>query len=145
MMMLPLFSPLILNFVFSFFHWLIFLLCFSWLCFRGFGSPYKPATSLSVPLSKLFTAMLWHGYALSPSETVFYCMIQTAIGPLPTLSKIFEWCIAIDHGSAFTTSSLQFGFKCGLSIHLCSYRSYKEFGCSLQHQWLPYLQMLLRC
>ena len=46
-------------------------------------------------------------------------MIQTA-ALAPTLSKIFKWCILIDHGSAFTTSSLQFGFKHGLSTRLCT-------------------------
>ena len=37
-----------------------------------------------------------------------------------TLSKIFEWTILIDYRLAFSTSSLQFGFKQGLSTQLCT-------------------------
>ena len=41
-----------------------------------------------------------------------------------TLSKMFQWCILIDHAelSIYHISSLQFGFKLGLSTHLCTGR-----------------------
>ena len=88
--------------------------------------------SLRYSLSYIFTAMLRHGYVPTslrdcvlrpiikpgkdPSDSDSYRPIALA----PTLSKIFEWCILIDHGAAFMTSSLQFGFKKGLSTHLCT-------------------------
>ena len=90
------------------------------------------ATSLSEPLSQLFTAMLRHRYVPAPLRD---CVLQPIIKPgkdpcdsdsyrpialAPTLCKIFERCILIDHGATFTTSSLQFGFKKGLSMHLCT-------------------------
>ena len=51
-----------------------------------------------------------------PSDSDSYRPIALA----PTLSKVFEWCILIDHRSSFATSSLQFGFKQGLSTDLCT-------------------------
>ena len=51
-----------------------------------------------------------------PSDSDSYRPIALA----PTLSKIFEWTILIDHRSAFSTSSLQFGFKQGSSTQLCT-------------------------
>ena len=63
------------------------------------------ATSLSVPLSKLFTAMLRHGYvSKSLRDCVLHPMVKPGKDPCdsdsyrpialaPTLSKIFEWCI----------------------------------------------------
>ena len=86
-MMLPLFSLSILRFC------LVFLLYFSWLCFRGFGSskPEKSdgtqldsndficaATSLSAPVSKLFTAMLRHGYV---PESLKDCVLRPIVKP----------------------------------------------------------------
>ena len=46
---------------------------------------------------------------------------QTQIIALaPTLSKVFEWCLLLDNRSSFSTSSLQFGFKQGLSTDHCT-------------------------
>ena len=76
--------------------------------------------------------MLRHGYVPAPLRD---CVLRPIIKPgkdpcdsdsyrpialAPTLSKIFEWCILIDHGAAFMTSYLQFGFKKGLSTYLCT-------------------------
>ena len=84
------------------------------------------------PLSKLFTAILRHGYIPSclrncilqpipkpgkdPSVTDNYRPIALA----PTLSKIFEWTLLIMYRPVFATSPLQFGFKAGLSTELCT-------------------------
>ena len=38
----------------------------------------------------------------------------------PILSKVFEWCILIQFHASFVTSSLQFGFKPGVSSNLCT-------------------------
>ena len=43
-----------------------------------------------------------------------------SIALAPTLSKVFEWCILIKFHGAFATSSLQFGFKPGVSTDLCT-------------------------
>ena len=90
------------------------------------------STSLVHLLSKLFTAMLCHGYV---PKSLRDCVLQPILKPgkdpsdsdsyrpialAPTLSRIFEWTILIDHRSAFSTSSLQFGFKQGLSTQLCT-------------------------
>ena len=90
------------------------------------------STPLIHTLSKLFTAMLRHGYV---PKSVRDCVLRPIVKPgkdpsdsdsyrpialAPTLSKIFEWCILIDHRSAFVTSALQFGFKQGLSTQLCT-------------------------
>ena len=90
------------------------------------------SSSLTEFLSKLFTAMLRHGYVpqclrdcimqpipkpgKDPSDSDSYRPIALA----PTLSKVFEWCILLEFSSSFTTSPLQFGFKRGLSTDLCT-------------------------
>lgn len=38
----------------------------------------------------------------------------------PTLSKVLQWCILLTYGNAFSTSSLQFGFKPGMSANMCT-------------------------
>ena len=83
-------------------------------------------------LSKLFTAMLRHGYI---PQCLRDCVLQPipkpgkdptdsdnyrAIALAPTLSKVFEWCVLLTNKSAFATSPLQFGFKEGLSTDLCT-------------------------
>ena len=87
---------------------------------------------LSAFLSKLFTAMLRHGYV---PKSLRDCILQPipkpgkdfsvsdnyrSIALAPTLSKVFEWCILIQFHAAFVTSSLQFGFKLGVSTDLCT-------------------------
>lgn len=83
-------------------------------------------------LSNMFTIMLRHGYipkclrdcvlqpipkpGKDPSDSENYRAIALA----PILSKVFEWCLLLDNKSAFSTSSLQFGFKQGLSTDLCT-------------------------
>ena len=90
------------------------------------------SSSLTEFLSKLFTAMLRHGYVpqclrdcimqpipkpgKDPSDSDSYRPIALA----PTLSKVFEWCILLEFSSSFTTSPLQFGFKRSLSTDLCT-------------------------
>ena len=76
--------------------------------------------------------MLRHGYVpKSLRDCVLQPIIKTGKDPsdsdsyrpialAPILSKVFEWCILIDHRSVFTTSSLQFGFKQGMSTQLCT-------------------------
>jgi hypothetical protein len=87
---------------------------------------------LSAFLSKLFTVTLRHGYVPTslrdctmqpipkpgkdPSNSNNYRSIALA----PTLSKVLEWCILIQFRDAFVTSSLQFGFKPGVSTDLCT-------------------------
>ena len=88
--------------------------------------------TLTGVLSRLFTAMLRHGYI---PECLRDCILKPILKPgkdpsnsdsyrpialAPTLSKLFEWCILIEHKPAFATSSLQFGFKQGLSTDLCT-------------------------
>ena len=88
--------------------------------------------ALTQPLSKLFTAMLQHGYV---PKSLRDCVLQPILKPgkdpsdsdnyrpialAPTLSKIFEWSILIDNRSVFATSTLQFGFKQGFSTQLCT-------------------------
>ena len=51
-----------------------------------------------------------------PSDSDNYRAIALA----PTLSKVFERCLLLDNRSAFSTSSLQFGFKQGLSTDHCT-------------------------
>lgn len=51
-----------------------------------------------------------------PSSSDNYRSIALA----PTLSKVFERCILIQFHAAFVTSSLQFGFKPGVSTDLCT-------------------------
>ena len=101
------------------------------------------STSLVHLLSKLFTAMLRHGYV---PKSLRDCVLQPILKPgkdpsdsdsyrpialAPTLSKIFEWTILIDHRSEFSASSLQFGkFKQGLSTQAL-YGSHQECHCSL--------------
>ena len=87
---------------------------------------------LSTFLSKLFTALLQHGYV---SKSLRDCIMQPipkpgqdssisdnyrSIALAPTLSKVLEWCILIQFHEAFTTSGLQFGFKPGVSTDLCT-------------------------
>ena len=89
------------------------------------------SSSLTEFLSKLFTAMLRHGYV---PQCLRDCIMQPIPKPgkdpsgsdsyrpialAPTLSKVFEWCILLEFSSSFTTSPLQFGFKRGLSTDLC--------------------------
>ena len=38
----------------------------------------------------------------------------------PKLSKVLEWCILLIYGDSFSTSSLQFGFKPGMSADMCT-------------------------
>ena len=88
--------------------------------------------SLDDCLSRIFTAMLRHGYV---PNSLRDCVLQPIIKPgkdptdsdsyraialAPTLSKVFEWCILIQYKFAFDTSDLQFGFKPGLSTDLCT-------------------------
>ena len=76
--------------------------------------------------------MLRHGYI---PECLCDCILKPILKPgkdpsnsdsyrpialAPTLSKLFEWCILIEHKIVFATSSLQFGFKQGLSTDLCT-------------------------
>ena len=51
-----------------------------------------------------------------PSSSDNYRPIALA----PTLSKVFELCLLNEYRASFTTSSLQFGFKRGLSADLCT-------------------------
>ena len=90
------------------------------------------ASVLSTCLSKLFTAMLRHGHV---TKSLRECVMQPipkpkkdasvsdnyrSIALAPTLRKVFEWCILIKFHGAFATSSLQFGFKPGVSTDLCT-------------------------
>ena len=43
-----------------------------------------------------------------------------SIALAPSISKIFEWVILSQYSDAFITSDLQFGFKRGMSISLCT-------------------------
>ena len=83
-------------------------------------------------LSRLSTAMLHHGYIpeclrdcicepyLKPGKDPSNSDSYQPIALAPTLSKVFGLCILIEHKPAFATSSLQFGFKQGLSADLCT-------------------------
>ena len=51
-----------------------------------------------------------------PSLSASYCGIALA----SSLSKVMEWSILLTWESFFTTSDLQFGFKSGFSIILCT-------------------------
>ena len=90
------------------------------------------SSTLTPYLSKLFTVMLRHGHV---PKCLRDCVLQPipkpgkdpsdsdnyrAIALAPTLSKVFEWCLLLDNISAFSTSSLQFGFKQGLSTDHCT-------------------------
>ena len=83
-------------------------------------------------LSKLFTAMLRHGYV---PNSLRDCILQPIPKPgkdpsnsdnyrpialAPTLSKVFELCLLNECRTAFATSTLQFGFKQGFSTDLCT-------------------------
>ena len=90
------------------------------------------ASVLPTFLSKLFTAMLRHGHVTKslrdcvmhpipkPKKDASMSDNYRSIALAPTLSKVFEWCILIKFHGAFATSSLQFGFKPGVSTDLCT-------------------------
>ena len=63
----------------------------------------------------------WDEMYIDTSFVLCLCSIKhyRPIALAPTLSKVFEWCISIEHKPVFATSSLQFGFKQGLSTDLC--------------------------
>ena len=87
---------------------------------------------LSIPLSKLFTAMIRHGVVPASLRDCILVPIPKPgkdpscsdnyrpIALAPTLSKVFEWCLLFKFQSCFITSSLQFGFKPGFSSDLCT-------------------------
>ena len=87
---------------------------------------------LSIPLSKLFTAMIRHGVVPASLRDCILIPIPKPgkdpscsdnyrpIALAPTLSKVFEWCLLFKFQSCFIASSLQFGFKPGFSSDLCT-------------------------
>ena len=91
---------------------------------------------LTQPLSKFFTAMLRHGNVpKSLRDCVLQPIIKTGKDPsdsdsyrpialAPTLSKVFEWCILIDHKSVslLPLYSLALSRVCPLSFVLVSLR-----------------------
>ena len=112
---------------------------------------------LSAFLSKLFTAMLRHGYV---PKSLRDCILQPipkpgkdssvsdnyrSIALAPTLSKVFEWCILIQFHTAFVTSGLQFGFKRGVAINGSLHWINQECNCQILSQWYASVWLFSRC
>ena len=91
------------------------------------------APVLATSLASFFSSVLHHGYMPTCIRDCILVPIDPkgqkdasksdnyrSIALAPSISKIFEWVILSQYSDAFITSDLQFGFKRGMSISLCT-------------------------
>jgi len=110
---------------------------------------------LASKLSRLFTALLHHGYTAG-------CLRDSIIQPIPKglkdpaistnyrvialascLSKLLELCILMSFPDIFCTSDLQFGYKKGFSTDLCT-GLLKLVSSSVYSSWVEGLMCSVR-